>query len=74
VRFVVGIKGMGSSDEARSRLGLIPLQNRHKDLRLSLLMWVLAKKEYHPSLSKSYEHLMDQPNTSVTTRSQSNGM
>ena len=74
VRFVAGIKGRGGSDEARSRLGLTPLQNRRKDLRLSLLMRILAKEEYHPSLSKSYEHLIDQPTTSVTTRSQSNGM
>jgi len=75
VRFVAGIKGRGSSDEARSRLGLTPpLQNRCKDLRLSLLMRILVKEEYRPSLLKSYEHLMDQPTASVTTRSQPNGM
>jgi len=74
VKFVAGIKGRGSSDEARSRLGLTPLQNRRKDLLLSLLMRILAKEEHHPSLSKSYEHLMDQPTTSVTTRFQLNGM
>ena len=74
MRFVAGIKGRGDTDEARSKLGLTPLSRRSFLLFGSLLMQILAKEEHHSSLAKSYEHLMEQPTTSVTTRSQSHGM
>ena len=75
VLFTAGIKGRDGVENANTRLGLIPLHKR-RDLRLRLLMQILAKEEHHSSLSESYNHneIMKQPATTMTTRSQTRGI
>ena len=42
--------------------------------RLRLLMRILAKEKHHSSLSESYNEIMKQPVTTMTTRSQTRGI
>ena len=60
----------------KTRLGLIPLHKRRRDQRLRLLMRILevAKEEHHSTLSESYNEIMKQPATTMTTRSQTRGI
>ena len=45
------------------------LQDRHKRLKMFLLMRILSKKECHKSLSATYDELMnDRANTTIITR------
>ena len=75
VRFIAGIKGRDGVKNAKTRLGLIPLHKRKKDQRLRLLMRILfAKEEHHSSLSESYDEIMNQPATTMTTTSQTRGI
>ena len=74
VRFIAGIKGRDGVEDAKTRLGLIPLHKRRRDQRLRLLMRILAKEEHHSSLSESYNEIMKQPATTMTTRSQTRGI
>ena len=53
-RFIAGIKGRIGVEYAKSRLGLVLLDKRRRDQRLSLLMHNLSKEEHHSSLSESY--------------------
>ena len=69
VRFIAGIKGRVNVEDAKTRLGLIPLHKR-RNQRLRLLMRILAKEEHHSSLSESYNEIMKQPVKTMTTRSQ----
>ena len=69
VQFIAGIKGRDGVEDAKTKLGLIPLHKRRRDQRLRLLMRILAK-EHHSSLSESYNEIMKQPATTMTTRSQ----
>ena len=72
VRFISGIKGRDGVEDAKTWLGLIPL---HKtDQRLRLLMRILTKEEHHSSLSELYNEIMNQPATTMTTRSQTRGI
>ena len=50
VRFIAVIKGRDGVEDAKTRLGLIPLHERRRDQWLRLLMRILAKKEHHSSL------------------------
>ena len=52
VRFIAGIKGRDGVEDANTKLGLFP-QHKRRYQRLRLLMRILAKEEYHSSLSKS---------------------
>ena len=74
VRFIAGInfEGMDGVENVKTttRLGLIPLHKRRRNQRLRLLMRILAKEKHHPSLSESYNEIMKQPATTMTTRSQ----
>ena len=75
VRFIAGIKRRGGVEDARTRLGLIPLHNkRRRDQRLRLLIRILAKEEHHSSLSESYNEIMNQPTTTMTMKSQTCGI
>ena len=74
VRFIAGIKGRDGVEDAKTRLGLIPLHTRKRDQRLRLLMRFLAKEEHHSSLSESYNEIMKQPATTIITRSQTRGI
>ena len=69
VRLIAGIKGRNGVEDAKTRLGLIPLRKRRRDQRLRLLMRILAKEEHHSSLSESYNEIMKQPATTMTTLS-----
>ena len=72
MRFIAGMKGRDGVENAKTRLGLIPLHKR-RDQRLRLLMRILAKEEHH-SLSESYNEIMKQPATTMTMRSQTRGI
>ena len=52
VRFIAGIKERDGVEDAKARLGLVPLHKRRRDQRLRLLMRILVKEEHHSSLSK----------------------
>ena len=72
MRFIAGIKGRDGVEDAKTRLGLIPL-HKWRDQRLRLLMRIPAKEEHHSSLSESYNEIMKQPATTMT-RSQTRGI
>ena len=74
VRYIAGIKGRDGVEDANTRLGLIPIHKRRRDQRLRLLMRIIAKEEHHSSLSESYNEIMKQPATTITTRSQTRGI
>ena len=74
VRFIAGIKGRDGVEDAKTRLGLIPLHNRRRDQRLRLLMRILAKEEHCSSLPESYNEIMKQPATTMITRSHTRGI
>ena len=74
VLFIFGIKGWDGVEDAKTSLGLVPLHKRRRDQQLSLLMSILAKEEHHSSLSESYNEIMNQPTTTMTTRSQTRGI
>ena len=57
MRFIFGIKGRDGVEDAKTKLGLIPLHKR-RDQRLRLLMRILAKEEHHTSLSESYNEII----------------
>ena len=73
MRFIAGIKGRDGVEDAKTRLGLIPL-HKWRDQRLRLLMRIPAKEEHHSSLSESYNEIMNQPATTMTMRSQTRGI
>ena len=68
IRFIMNIKGLKDRiTVAREQLELT-LQNRRKQLKMSLLMLILSKEECHKSLSATYDELMnDKANTTVIT-------
>ena len=70
VRFIAGIKGRDGVEDAKTKLGLIPLHKRRRDQRLRPLMRILAKEERHSSLSELYNEIRRQPAMTMTTRSQ----
>ena len=72
--FIAGIKGRDGVEDAKTRLGFLPLHKRRRDQRLRLLMCIFAKEEHHSSLSESYNEIMKQPATTMTTRSQTRGI
>ena len=72
VRFIAGIKGRDGVEDAKTKLGLIPLHKRRRDQRLRLLMRILAKEEAHHL--ESYNEIMNQPATTMLTRSQMRGI
>ena len=74
VRFIAGIKERDDVENAKTRLELITLHKKRKNQRLRLLMRILAKEEHHSSLSESYNEIMNQPATTMTTRSQTRGI
>ena len=47
VQFIAGIKGRDGVEDAKTRLGRIPLHKRRRDQRLRLLIRILAKEEHH---------------------------
>ena len=67
IQFIVNIKGLKNSiTVAREQLELETLQDRHKRLKIFLLMRILSKKECHKSLSAAYYELMnDRANTTI---------
>ena len=50
---VAGIKLRDGVEDAKTRLGLIPLHKIKREQQLRLLMRILAKEEHHSSLSES---------------------
>ena len=74
MRFIAGIKKRDGVEDAKTRLGLIPLHKERRDQRLRLLMRIFAKEEHHFSLSESYNEIMKQPVATMTTRSQTRGI
>ena len=74
MRFIAGIKERDDVENAKTRLELITLHKKRKNKRLRLLMRILAKAEHHSSLSESYNEIMNQPATTMTTRSQTRGI
>ena len=74
VRFIPGIKGRDGVQDAKTRLGFIPLHKRRINQRLRLLMHILAREEHHSSLFESYNEIMNQPATAMTTRSKTRGI
>ena len=50
---ITDIKGREGVEDAKSRLGLVPL-HKGRDQRLSLLMPIIAEEEHHSTLSESY--------------------
>ena len=65
--------GRDGVEDAKTRLGLIPLHKR-SDQRSGLLMHILAKEQHHSSLSELYNVMMNQPTMSMTTRLQTHGI
>ena len=61
VQFIAGIKGRDGVEDAKTRLGLIPLHKRRRDQRLRLLIIrILVKEERHSSLYESDNEIMKQ--------------
>ena len=74
VRFIADIKGRDGVEDAKTRLGLIPLPKSRRDQWLRFLMHILAKEEHDSSLSESYNEIMKQSATTMTTRAQTRGI
>ena len=74
-RFIANIKGRHGLDEAKQRLGLVPLAERRRRRRIELLMAIISNESSHPALSASYDELVGHQSISgqVQTRSQSRG-
>ena len=47
VRFIRNLKGRESVTDAKALLGLVPLADRRKDHRVSLLMRILQDDQHH---------------------------
>ena len=74
VRFIDRLSGRVSVSEARSKLGLSPLQDRRKSHRLSLLMRILQDEDHHDALASAYDEIIqDRSNVTMTTRSATRG-
>jgi len=73
VRFIMNVKGRDSVTEARNEIGLKTLEDRRKDIRMSLLMRILAKENCHQALNSTYDELMKENNHQIATRSITRG-
>jgi len=75
VRFISGLKGRESVSDARCDLGLLPLQARHKNHRLTLLTRILQSEATHSTLSSDYDEVVENRSLmSITTRSATQGL
>lgn len=75
VRFISGLKGRESVSDARCELGLLPLQARRKNHRLTLLTRILQSEATHSTLSSDYDEVVENRSLmSVTTRSATQGL
>jgi len=57
VRFISNLRGRESVSDARQRLGLIPLADRRKNHRITLLLRILRDEQRHHVLSSSYDEI-----------------
>ena len=74
VRFIKNLKGRDSVTAAREDLQLLPLTDRRKNHRISLLMRILSDEGRHSALASAYEELVKtQPQRGVTTRASARG-
>ena len=70
VRMICGLKGRRGVTEAKEKLQLEQLVIRRKNSRVKLLNKILSREEAHPALCSSYDEIINQPHTTVSTRSQ----
>jgi len=58
-RFISDLKGQESVSDARCELGLLPLQARRKNHRLTLLTRILQSEATHSTLSSDYDEVVE---------------
>lgn len=74
VRFISNLRGRESVSDARQRLGLIPLADRRKNHRITLLLRILRDEQRHHVLSSSYDEILkSRADANMTTRAASRG-
>ena len=73
VRSIAGIKGTRGVNEATERLGPLPLQQRKRQQRFSLLMRILDREDTYPALVELYGKLINRSNNFIQTRAQHQG-
>ena len=72
VRFIRNPKGRESVTEAKALLGLVPLVDRRKNHRVSLLMRILQDDQHHGTLSSGYDEIVnDRVSSTMVTRAAS---
>ena len=74
VRFIRNLKGGESVTEAKTMLGLVPLADRRKNHRVSLLMKILQDDQRHGTLSSGYDEIVNgRASSTMVTRAASRG-
>ena len=74
-RFISNLKGCESITEAKALLGLIPLADRRKNHRVSLLMRILQDDQHHGTLASGYDEIVnDHASSTMVTRAASRGV
>ena len=74
VRFIRNLKGRESVTEAKTLLGLVPLADRRKNHRVSLLMRILQDDQHHGTLSSAYDDIVTgRASSTMVTRAASRG-
>ena len=74
VRFIRNPKGRESVTEAKALLGLVPLVDRRKNHRVSLLMRILQDDQHQGTLSSGYDEIVsDRASSTMVTRAASRG-
>ena len=74
VRFIRNLKGCESVTEAKSLLGLVPLADRLKNHRVSLLMRIPQDDQHPGTLSSGYDEIVnDRASSTMVTRAASCG-
>ena len=74
VRFFRNLQGRESVTEAKALLGLVPLADRRKNHRVSLLMRILQDDQHHGTLSSGFDEIVnDRASSTMVTRAASRG-
>ena len=69
VHFIRNLKGRESVTEAKTLLRLVPLADRRKNHRVSLLMRILQNDQHHGTLSSGYDEIVnDRASSTMATR------